>query len=99
MRVFISQPMRGKTDEEIRKIRADVTDCVKEMFGCDVEVMESIFVDEHEPLCYLGRSIAMIAEAELVCFAPGWSKARGCRIENMAAHEYGKPIFEMFGKD
>ena len=106
MKVFVSQPMRGKTEKEILKERNDAVCCVQEMFGIErseIEVIDSYFdefsgdEESRHPLVYLGRAIVMMAEADVVCFAPGWSKARGCRIENMAAHEYGKEILELFG--
>lgn len=106
MKVFISQPMGGKNADEILKEREKAIYCVQEMLGVkrsDIEVIGSYF-DEFardgqcaDPLVYLGRAIVMMAQADVVCFAPGWSKARGCRIENMAAHEYGKEILELFG--
>ncbi len=106
MKVFISQMMAGKTAEEIRKDREDAVCCVQEMYGVkrsEIEVIGSYFdtftadKDLRHPLVYLGRAIALMAEADVVCFAPGWKKARGCRIENAAAHEYGKEILELFG--
>ena len=103
IKVFISQPMCGRTDEEIRKQREDAVCCVQEMYGVkrsEIEVIGSYFDDfarDAHPLMYLGRALVMMADADLVCFAPGWEKARGCRIENVAAHEYEKDILELFG--
>lgn len=103
MKVFISQPMGGKTAEEIRKQREDAAYCVQEMYGVErseIEIIGSYFGDftrDAHPLVYLGRALVMMADADLVCFAPGWEQARGCCIENMAAHEYGKEILELFG--
>lgn len=35
-----------------------------------------------------------LAEADAVIFAPGWETARGCRMEHLAAEEYGIRIVE-----
>ena len=41
-KLFISQPMRDKTDEEIRAERARIVEAVTERFG-EVEVIDSFF--------------------------------------------------------
>jgi hypothetical protein len=91
-KLFISQPMRGKTDEEILKEREVATSKAKEILGEDVEVLETFFNDFEEnthPLVYLARSIEFLSKADVVYFAPGWNKVRGCRIEHECATEYG----------
>ena len=35
-----------------------------------------------------------MADADAVIFAPGWRDARGCRVERLAAAEYGVPIID-----
>ena len=42
-KLFISQPMRGKTDEEILAVRSDAIQAAKDAVGEDVEVIESFF--------------------------------------------------------
>lgn len=41
------------------------------------------------PLWYLGKSLELLSTADIAYFAPGWNEARGCRIENQCAKEYG----------
>ena len=38
---------------------------------------------------YLGESLKLLAKADIAYFAPGWNKARGCKIEHQCALEYG----------
>ena len=38
---------------------------------------------------FLGKSLELLAQADVVYFAPGWADARGCRIEHLCAVEYG----------
>ena len=45
VRVFISQPMRDKTNEEIKKERREAIEHVKKEVGEDVEVIDSFFED------------------------------------------------------
>ena len=41
-KLFISQPMKDKTDEEIKAERAKIVEAVTERFG-EVEVIDSFF--------------------------------------------------------
>lgn len=97
-RLFISQPMRGKTDEEILKVRAEAVQAVKERLEGEVSVVDSFLKTAPAnvccPLWCLGRSLELLAAADVIYFAPGWEKARGCRIEHIAAEEYGIKIIE-----
>lgn len=96
MKLFISQPMRGKTDEEIINEREEAIRSAKEITGEDVEVLDSFFqgADLTRPLEYLGESIKILAQADLVYFAPGWREARGCLIEHECAVQYGIETIE-----
>nr|DAV07198.1 MAG TPA: protein of unknown function (DUF4406) [Caudoviricetes sp.] len=92
MRLFISQPMRGKTDEQILDERNYAISRAKKILGDDVEVIDSFFNDvptDTSPLWYLGESIKLLATADIVYFCDGWDTARGCRIEQMCAADYG----------
>lgn len=59
MKLFISQPMAGKTDKEILDERERVIRNVKELFpDQEIEVIDSFFDGEPKtPLWYLGKSI------------------------------------------
>lgn len=92
-KLFISQPMRGKTDEEILAVRERAIASAERELGEKVEVIDSFFHNVpnnlNTPLWCLGRSLQMMADADVVCFAKDWEKYRGCRIENECAIEYG----------
>lgn len=95
-KLFISQPMKGKTDEEILQEREAAIRAAKEIAGEDVEVLDSFFqgADLTKPLEYLGESIKVLAQADIAYFAPGWRKARGCKIEHECATQYGVRCIE-----
>ena len=97
-RLFISQPMRGKTDEEILASRERAIESAERNLGEKVEVIDSFFQNtpamKNKPLWCLGKSLELMATADIVYFVPGWEEARGCRIENQAAREYGLDIIE-----
>lgn len=98
LKIFISQPMNGKTTEEIENERNYIIDRLREN-EC-VEIIDSFFKDEpYEalPLWYLGESIKLMSEADVVFFCNGWQTARGCQIEHDCALEYG--IDTMYEED
>ena len=45
-----------------------------------------------KPLEYLGESLKLLAGADWVWFCDGWDEARGCKVENTCAREYGISI-------
>lgn len=96
-RLFISQPMRGKSHEEIMATRQKAIESAKRNLAEDIEVIDSYFEDapaEARPLWYLGKSLELLSTADVAYFAKGWEEARGCRIENTCAIEYGIDVIE-----
>nr|DAW41710.1 MAG TPA: protein of unknown function (DUF4406) [Caudoviricetes sp.] len=91
-KLFISQPMKGKTDDEILAERSNAIQAAKDSVNDEIEVIDSFFQNapaDAKPLWYLGESLKLLATADVAYFAPGWNKARGCKIENLCAKEYG----------
>lgn len=93
-KVFISQPMGGKTNLEIKKERREL---VKELNKQGFEVLDTILDlgDNATSLQYLAKSIEIMNEADIVLFMPNWEKARGCIIEHEVALKYGKYVKEL----
>lgn len=97
MKVMISQPMRGKTEEQIRTEREEL---VKKLAEEGHYVADTIFAENapegckeyNEGLYYLAKSIEAMSKVDAVIFMQGWENARGCRIEEQCAREYGKFI-------
>lgn len=93
-KLFISQPMRGKSDEEILAEREKAIQAARVELQEDVEVIDSYFQGapaDARPLWFLGKSLELLSTADIAYFAPGWEKARGCKIERLCADEYGIP--------
>lgn len=97
-RIFISQPMKDKTDEQILKERERAVSAVKEKFiGEDVEVIDSFFQSaphDAKPLWFLGKSLELLSTADVAYFIGEWKNYRGCKIENTCAKEYGIETIE-----
>ena len=102
-KIFISQPMNGKTTEEIKNKRDSIIDRLSTQFAREnkyIDIIDSFFKDaphDTKPLWYLGESIKLMSEADIVFFCNGWQTARGCQIEHDCALEYG--IDTMYEED
>ena len=91
MKVMISQPMKGKTTEQVRAEREAV---VKSLEAKGHTVVDTVFTDtppetDNVSLWYLGKSIEAMSSVDAVYFMAGWRQTRGCLIEHMAAEKYG----------
>ena len=93
-KLFISLPMAGKSEEEIRNKMAEYKENAEYLMGEELELIDSLIADRPDEyttdpgLWYLGRSIMMMAEADVVYFGRGWRSARGCIVEYEAAYRY-----------
>lgn len=100
MKVMISLPMDGVSDEEIKQ---QMTDIRVQFEAAGHEVVNSLLdlrIDGYKnvPLLYLGASIQIISDVDAVYFAPGWDKARGCKIERQVCEAYGVQIIDTIPK-
>ena len=97
-KLFISQPMKDKTDEEILATREKAILAAKERLGDDIEVIDSFMKGaphDAKPLWSLGKSFQMLSDADVAFFAKDWDKYRGCRMEQKACMDYEIPaIYE-----
>lgn len=96
-KIFISQPMKDKSDDEILAEREKAIKSAEELLGEPVEVIDSFFQSapaDARPLWFLGKSLELLSTADIAYFAKGWEKARGCKIENTCAIEYGITVIE-----
>ena len=96
MKAMLSQPMAGKTDEEIRATREKAIAVLKEK---GYEIVNTLFTDEwyskesmEIPLCFLAKSLENMSLCHAAYFCKGWENARGCRIEHDAAVAYGLDV-------
>lgn len=97
-KVFISIPMRGRTDKEIDEDRKSIMDYIQQIIGPCREVpshFNSKMVEKLKPLECLGMSLELMSHSDVVVFADGWEEARGCRIEHECALQYGYQIIDL----
>ena len=102
MKAMLSQPMAGKTNEEIRATRDRA---ISELTKRGYEIVNTLFTDEwysqksmkergveNIPLCFLAKSLENMSLCHAAYFCKGWENARGCRIEHEVAKAYGMTI-------
>lgn len=101
-KAMISQPMAGKTDDEIVRTRDRALMHLEEL---GYSTVNTLFTDEwyskesmeargvvQIPLCFLAKSLENMSLCHAAYFCKGWEQARGCRIEHEAAKAYGLEI-------
>ena len=96
-KLFISQPMKGKSDEDILRERENAIKSAEEMLEEPVELIDSFFQSapaDARPLWFIGKSLELLSIADIAFFAKGWEDARGCKIEHTCAVEYGITVIE-----
>lgn len=96
-KIMISQPMKGKTKEQIEAARRVVVEAITNAGG---EVIDTIFAPspeeaQNKPLWYFSKAIEAMSTVDIVVFFPGWENARGCVIEHIIASAYGIAIVDM----
>lgn len=100
-KVFISQPMKGKTPDEIKKERERLIKIIADIFSeDDYEIIDSYFEDApksednvvYERIWYLGKSLMKLSEADYAVFGADWVHYDGCYIEHEVCETYGVKI-------
>ena len=101
-KAMLSQPMAGKSDQEIVATRDRAIAALKER---GYEIVNTLFTDEwynadqmeargvvQIPLCFLAKSLENMSLCHAAYFCKGWEKTRGCKIEHDAALAYGLEV-------
>lgn len=101
-KAMLSQPMAGKSHEEIIATREKA---IKDLKEKGYEIVNTLFTDEWNskdqmeargvvqiPLCFLAISLEYMSLCHTVYFCKGWENTRGCKIEHEAAIAYGLDI-------
>ena len=99
---MLSQPMAGKSEEEIIETRETA---ITQLESMGYEVINTFFQDEwynpenmiargvkQIPVCFLAKSIENMSLCDAAYFCKGWENARGCKIEHDVALAYGLTI-------
>lgn len=100
-RLFVSQPMRGKTEDEIIEARDKAVKKLSLILDEEFEVVDSYFTED-EPkdvknsgVYWLGKSLELLSKCDLVLFIGDWMSYRGCVVEYDACINYGIEIWKI----
>ncbi len=101
-KAMLSQPMAGKSDQEIVATREMAVEVLRKK---GYEIVNTLFTDEwygreamksrgvvQIPLCFLAKSLENMSLCHAAYFCKGWEKTRGCKIEHDAAVAYGLEV-------
>ena len=106
--IFISQPMTGRSEEEILATRQREIEKIHQRFdadGVEINIIASYIDDatrkhfkEHVSddinwdIFWLSQSLERLAMADIIWLCDGWEYSNGCNIELECATRYGVGI-------
>ena len=106
--IFISQPMSGKSEEEILATRQKEIEKIHQLFdadGVEINIIASYIDDatrkhfkEHVSddinwdIFWLSQSLERLAMADMIWLCDGWEYSKGCNVELECAMQYGISI-------
>lgn len=101
MNIFIAQKMTGLTDEQIEDTRNNIIEACKKCYGDDVTILDQFHLPYDIPdditsetgigIYLLGRSLQILAKADLVVFDDNIESSKGSLVENYVTHIYDIP--------
>ena len=97
IKIMISQPMAGKTTEQIKKERQKAIKQLDKYIIEDFTVIDTVIEDHEEKsdLQGLAESIMFLDKADCLVMVPGWESSRGCKLEHDIAKQYGKEVIHI----
>ena len=73
MKIFLSQPMGGRSEVEIQEERDKITKSLKATFGEDAIILDTNFnFPGKNALYYLAKSLELLDQADIAYFIDGW---------------------------
>lgn len=93
-KLFISCPMKGRTEENIRKSMEKMHKIAEIVFDQELEVIPT-YIEDNPPengnqgIWYLGKSIQLLSEADFFIGIEWNDYFKGCETERMVARDYG----------
>lgn len=93
-KVMISQPMAGKTSDEIAEERKEMSKLLNERYPNDYEILDTTVpdYDKKTDLQCFSESISFMAQADILVMGIGWENTRGCILEHEIATAYNLDV-------
>ena len=100
--IVISQPMRSMSPEQVEAVRKEAEkDVISMGFKPYENVYDESFSEQavpenckHPGILAMAGALERLSQADALYLAPGWSSARGCRIEYEVALSFGMAIIQ-----
>lgn len=91
MKVFVSQPMSGKTRDAAEHDRAKAIAIIEELYPDEPLIVVNPIDSPSDavPIWLLGESLELLSSADLAFFCKDWYKDRACSLQHMACAKYG----------
>lgn len=96
-KLFISCPMKGRTEENIKKSMEKMHKIAEIIFDQELDVIPS-YIEDNPPkdsnaaVYFLGRSLQLLSQADYYIGVDTFNFT-GCEIENQVARRYRIPSF------
>ena len=99
-KLFISVPMKNRTEEAIRNSMAKMKKIAEAYEGEELELIESYIEDNppkdgHTSIWYLSKSLEKLANADVFITIDEHYEWDGCYIEHEAARRYGIKVYRV----
>lgn len=99
-KLFVSVPMKGRTEEEIKASIQKMKKIAEIYEGEELELIDSYIEGNppkgnNEAIFYLGESLKKMAQADVFAGIYESYEWSGCRIENITAESYGIKGYEI----
>lgn len=100
-------PMKAKSTGQVKNEMEKVFDYIKTKLP-EAELIDSVIDDADKNIAikgddvgiwYLGKSIQLLSEADIVFFVNNWKEFRGCSIEREISEKYGKFCIDITVKE
>lgn len=90
MKVFISMPMGGLSEEQIRINQVAALEEVKKLTNSNAEILDTYMSLGGNATIYdyIGKSIKLFNQADAIYFFGNWTEAKGCLVERVVAELY-----------
>jgi len=97
-KIFISQPTKGRTDDELLKERKELFEFAKEKLGDEVEIV-GLTLANADPGRILGESLKNLSAADACIFAEGYEDEKFCVELHKACERCGISVYEYGNPD
>lgn len=103
-KLFVSVPMRGRTETEIRDSISKMKQIAEIFEGEELELIDSYVANNppkngNQAIWYLGEALKKLSEADVfIGINEAWDW-NGCHVENQVANAYGVKSYSVCAKN